>query len=123
MIWTFDDFLDRSGESVIEQWFAEIGSEAEAFIERRLKDMRPMRQWPEKWASRYKTTELIELRVTFKKVQYRPLGCYAPGPGFHFWLLAGAIEKGKIPRSDIETASRRRLMVLNGTARVKEHEF
>ena len=39
MIWTFDDLLDASGESVIEQWFGRIGVEAEAFIERRLKDM------------------------------------------------------------------------------------
>jgi len=121
MIWTFDDFIDSSGQSVIEQWFARIGAEAEAFIERRLRDMRPMREWPEKWASKYKGTDLIELRITFKKVQYRPLGCYAPQ--FHFWLLAGAIEKGKIPKSEIETASQRRKMVKNGTGRIREHEF
>lgn len=121
MIWTFDDFLDTSGESVIDQWFAGIGAEAEAFIERRLMDMRPMPLWPEKWASKYKGTQLIELRITFNKVQYRPLGCYAPG--YHFWLLAGAIEKGKIPRSDIETASRRRQMVLDGDAEIEEHDF
>jgi Phage derived protein Gp49-like (DUF891) len=121
MIWTFDDFIDRAGHSVIEQWFAQVGEEAEAFIERRLKDMRPMRTWPEKWASKYKGTDLIELRITFKRVQYRPLGCYAPE--FHFWLLAGAIEKGKIPKSDIETASARRKMVKNGTGSVREHEF
>ena len=121
MRWTFYDFVDSSGESVITQWFAEIGVEAEAYIERRLKDMMPVRQWREKWISKYKTTDLFELRITFNKVQYRPLGCYAPG--FCFWLLAGAIEKGKIPRSDIETASRRREAVLNGTARVEEHGF
>jgi len=121
MIWTFDDFLDDSGESVIDEWFAEIGVEVEAFIERRLKDMTPMRQWPEKWASKYKTTELIELRITFNKVQYRPLGCYAPN--FHFWLLLGAIEKGRIPRSDVETALRRRNLVLQDAARVRAHAF
>ena len=121
MLWTFDDFCDSSGESVIDAWFADIGVEAEAWIDRRLRDMRPLREWPEKWASKYKPTELIELRITFNKVQYRPLGCYAPG--FHFWLLAGAIEKGKIPRSDVETALRRMQLVLRGAARVKAHEF
>ena len=121
MIWTFDDFVDASGESVIEQWFLQIGEEAEAFIERRLKDMSPMRLWPEKWASKYKGTDLIELRITFRRVQYRPLGCYAPE--YHFWLLAGAIEKGKIPKSDIETAETRRKMVENGVRKVREHEF
>jgi hypothetical protein len=121
MIWIFDDFLDDSGESVIEEWFAKIGVEAEAFVERRLRDMASMKQWPLKWVSKYKTTDLIELRITFNKVQYRPLGCYAPG--YHFWLLAGAIEKGKIPSSDIETATHRRQMVLDGKATVKEHEF
>jgi hypothetical protein len=121
MRWTFDDFLDQSGESVIEQWYEEIGIEAQAFIERRLRDMMPIRLWREKWASKYRNTQLIELRITFNKVQYRPLGCYAPN--FHFWLLAGAIEKGSIPRSDVETAARRRQMVLDGSAKVKEHEF
>jgi len=121
MIWTFDDLLDASGESVIEQWFGRIGVEAEAFIERRLKDMGAQLRWSEKWASKYQNTDLIELRITFRKVQYRPLGCYAPR--YHFWLLAGAIEKGAIPRSDIETASRRRRMVLDGRAKVKPHEF
>ncbi|HUY26626.1 MAG TPA: hypothetical protein VMV27_04330 [Candidatus Binataceae bacterium] len=121
MIWTFDDFIDSSGQSVIEEWFARIGEEAEAFIERRLKDMRPMREWPEKWASKYKGTDLIELRITFKKVQYRPLGCYARQ--FHFWLLAGAIEKGKIRKSDLETAQQRRKIAMNDTGRIREHEF
>jgi Phage derived protein Gp49-like (DUF891) len=121
MTWTFDDFLDSSGESVIEEWFAEMGAEAEAFIDRRLKDMISLDPWPPKWVSKYKTTELIELRITFNKVQYRPLGCYAPGR--HFWLLAGAIEKGKIPASDIQTATRRRQMLLDGKATVKEHDF
>ncbi len=121
MKWTFDDFLHASGESVIEQWFVQIGDEPEAFIERRLRDMRPLRTWPEKWASKYKGIDLIELRITFKKVQYRPLGCYAPE--FHFWLLAGAIEKGKIPKSDIETATARKKMVEGGLGRIREHEF
>jgi hypothetical protein len=121
MAWNFDDFQDSSGESVIEEWFAEIGIEAEAFIERRLKDMMPMTRWPEKWASKYKNTQLVELRISFKRVQYRPLGCYAPNS--HFWLLAGAIEKGKIPASDIEKAQRRRQLVLEGKATVREHEF
>jgi len=121
MIWTFDDFIDASGESVIEQWFVQIGEEAEAFIERRLKDMRPLRTWPEKWASKYKGTDLIELRITFRKVQYRPLGCYAPE--FHFWLLAGTVEKGKILKSDIGTATTRKKMVERGISRIREHEF
>jgi len=120
-MWTFDDFLDASGKSVIEEWFEEIGVEAEAFIERRLRDMRPMPRWPEKWASKYTGTDLIELRITFNKVQYRPLGCYAPD--FHFWLLAGAIEKGTIPKSIVHTASHRKTMVENGIAKVREHEF
>jgi hypothetical protein len=121
MIWTFDEFQDDSGESVIEQWFAQIGIEAEAFIERRLRDMASQRHWREKWASKYKTTELIELRIAFNRVQYRPLGCYAPN--FHFWLLYGAIEKGRMPRSDIETALRRRDLAIQDPSRVRPHAF
>jgi hypothetical protein len=122
-IWTFYDFLDASGESVIEEWFTEIGLQAEAFIERRLRDMMPLRLWPEKWASKYKPTELIELRIAFNKVQYRPLGCYAPDIVFGFWLLKGTIEKGKIPSADITTALNRRKLLLDGKAEVKAHEF
>jgi hypothetical protein len=121
VIWTFDDFLDDSGKSVIEQWFIQIGVDAEAFIERRLRDIASQRRWSEKWASKYKTTELVELRISFHGIQYRPLGCYAPN--FHFWLLLGAIEKGRIPRSDIETASRRRDLALRDPSRIKPHAF
>jgi phage-related protein len=61
--------------------------------------------WPEKWISKYKTTDLFEFRIK-GRVQYRPLGAY--WGKLRYVLLAGAIEKGgKIPASDIETAKRR----------------
>jgi hypothetical protein len=121
MIWTFDDFLDDSGDSVIEQWFAEIGVEAEAAIDRRLRELAPQRLWREKWASTYQNTGLVELRISHNRVQYRPLGCYRPN--FHFWLLKGAIEKGRIRQADIETAMRRKNIALQDPSRVKRHAF
>jgi hypothetical protein len=78
---------------------------------------------PQKWASKYRGTEkLVELRIPFNKVQYRPLGIY--GPSRAFILLSGAIEKdGKIPTGIIESAVRRQKLLETGQANVREHRF
>jgi hypothetical protein len=65
--------------------------------------MRPMRIWPEKWFSAYKgRDDIYEIRITFKRVQYRPFGCYKPGGNWCFTLIGGTIEKDNaIPAGDL----------------------
>jgi hypothetical protein len=87
----------------------------------------PCRRWtrPDKWASLYRSWEpIIELRIPFARVQYRPLGVYSKNQRWTFVLLAGAIEKGgKIPRSDLQAADNRRKLLEAEPHRVRRHQF
>lgn len=118
--WTFYDFIEPSGRNAFREWRSSLPDEAQAFIEARILQMRGLRRWSDKWASKYRGAEgIIELRVTFNKVQYRPLGTHAPN--FSFILLGGGIEKGKIPPSVIAAVERRRVSWQQGNGYVREH--
>ena len=108
-VWTFYNFLDARGENVIKDWMNdEIPWEAKSHINIKLLYLRAMPTWPEKLASSYQGFPgIIELRFPYKRVQYRPLGCYGPQEK-QFTLLIGAIEKGgKIRKSILDTATER----------------
>ena len=123
MIWTIYDYVEPSGRVPFFEWLMGLSDEAQAWVDARLLQMAGMARWSEKWASKYKgTKKLIELRIPFNRVQYRPLGMYAPS--WSFVLLAGAIEKdGKIPRPTIEAAVRRQEALENGNGHVRRHRI
>jgi phage-related protein len=104
-IWTFLDYVEITGRNPIQDWLRGLPDDDRAKIDYRFQQMAGMERWPEKWISKYQTTELFEFRIK-GRVQYRPLGIYW---GRHVYiLLAGAIEKGdKIPKQDVETAEKR----------------
>ena len=106
--WQFYDYITDSGRNPFAEWLNLIPKDAQAFVDNRLLAMERLRKWSEKWASDYKGEDkIVELRITFNKVQYRPLGMYQPG--YKFVLLNGAIEKGgRIPRTDLDSAARHR---------------
>jgi hypothetical protein len=82
----------------------------------------PLSAWSEKWISKYRGTELFELRISGKKVEYRPLGTYF-GKGV-FVILAGAIERGdKLKKSDVETAEQRLRRLKGDSRHARAHEF
>src|ERR1700676_5390304 len=97
--------------------------EDRAKIDYRLIQMAAMQPpWPEKWISKYQTTELFEFRITGNRVQYRPFGVY--WGKLRYVLLAGAIEKGdKIPRSDVETAEGRWSALRKDASHAVVHQF
>lgn len=80
-------------------------------------------KWSEKWASDLKGWKgLNELRISYRKVPYRPL--FTPAQDKHIILLCGSIEQnGKLPRSDLEKAERRRKEWLENPSRVARHRF
>ena len=88
-----------------------------------LLEMRPRRIWPEKWFSAYKgRDDIYEIRITFKRVQYRPFGCYGPGKNWSFTIIGGSIEKDdEIPASDLTILEARMNAVTWRT--VREHTF
>ena len=105
------------------EWQAGLPLEARARIDARLLQMVGLQNWSEKWISKYKTTDKIyELRIPFNKVQYRPLGVYAPGRSFI--LVEGAIEKGgKIPRGNLARAEKRRKLLKSEPHYVRKHRY
>ncbi len=122
-IWTILDFVGPGGKCPFFEWQAGLPLDAQAQIDARLLQMTGLLRWPEKWVSKYKTTEKIyELRIPFNKVQYRPLGVYAQGRTFI--LVEGAIEKGgKIPASTLARAERRQKLLVKEPHHVREHRY
>ncbi len=122
-IWTILDFVDPGGNCPFFKWQSELPSSAQAQIDARLLQMAGLMRWPYKWISKYKTTEKIfELRIPFNKVQYRPLGVYAPGRTFI--LVEGAIEKdGKIPANTLARAEKRQRLLEKEPNHVQEHRY
>jgi len=122
-LWTFLDYVETSGRNPIRKWLDGLPEGDRAKVDYRLLQMAAMSPpWPEKWISKYRTTDLFEFRITGHGVQYRPLGTYWGKS--RYVLLAGAIEKGgKIPRSDVETAKRRLNDLHKDPAHAVIHQF
>ncbi len=122
-LWTFFDYVEKSGRNPIREWLDGIPDGNRAKIDYRLTQMAAMRPpWPEKWVSKYQTTELFEFRITGDRVQYRPLGVY--WGKLRYVLLAGAIEKGgKLPKSDVEAAERRLSDLRKDPSHAVVHQF
>lgn len=122
-VWTFFDYVEKSGRNPIREWLRDLPDEDQAKIDYRLLQMAGMpHPWPEKWISKYRTTALFEFRITGNRVQYRPLGIY--WGKLNYILLAGAIEKGdKIPARDIETAEHRLASLLKDASHAVIHQF
>jgi Phage derived protein Gp49-like (DUF891) len=121
-LWTFYDYVELTGSNPIREWLDGIQDEACAKIDYRLLQMAGEPIWRDKWISRYRgTKDLYEFRITCNNVQYRPLGTYFGK--MKYIILAGAIEKGKIPKSDIDTAERRLANARKNEAHIVEHKF
>jgi phage-related protein len=122
-LWTFLDYVEKSGRNPIREWLDDLSDEDRAKIDYRLIQMAAMRPpWPEKWVSKYQATDLFEFRITGNRVQHRPLGVY--WGKLRYVLLKGAMEKGdKIPRADIETAQERLNNLRRDPTHVVIHQF
>ncbi len=122
-IWTILDFIEPGGKCPFFEWQSGLPLDAQAHIDARLLQMVGLQQWPEKWISKYKTTKRIyELRIPFNKIQYGPLGVYAPSRTFI--LVEGAIERGdKIPTSALARAERRQRLLAKEPHHVREHRY
>ena len=122
--WTFDEYIERSGDAPFSDWLESLDPNAQAFVDNRLLIMTGLARWPEKWASSYRGAKgLVELRITFNKVQYRPLGIYSPWRRLCFVLLGGATEKGKIRRGVIRTMIDRQTKVEEDSTYVRRYKL
>jgi hypothetical protein len=124
--WSFYDYYEGD-VNCLTTWFQSLDPSVRDDVADKLRAMllamRPRRIWPEKWFSAYKGRDNIyEIRITFKKVQYRPFGCYRPGGNWGFTLIGGSIEKGdEIPASALTVLEARMNAITWRT--VREHTF
>jgi hypothetical protein len=125
-IWTFVDYVEESGRNPFAEWLRrEIPPEAAVAINGRFTAMRGMERWPDKWVSDYQGyVGILEARIPYDKVQYRPLFMYSIAVRRQLVLLSGAIERnGKIRRALLDAASNRREILLKEPGRVERHRF
>src|SRR3954471_10651433 len=96
-IWSFVDYVEASGRNPIAEWLADdVPPEARTAINGRFLQMRGMARWPDKWVSDYVGyPKILEARISWNNVQYRPLFMYSTTVRHQVVLLAGAIEKGR----------------------------
>jgi len=115
--------MEPSGRVPFYEWLKGLPPDAQAFIDARILQMAGLQQWSGKWISKYRGTDKIfELRITHKKVQYRPLGIYAPNRVFI--LLAGAVEKdSKLPKETVAAAIRRQKLLELEPDHVRPHRI
>jgi hypothetical protein len=122
--WTFYDFLDgRCERNLIRDWLDSVPAKASAKIDARILIMRLLPSWPPQYVSALKGwPELYELRVVSAGSQYRPIFFYGPGRG-EVTLVHGTVEKGKLPRRELEYADGNRKLAQTNRRRITEHLF
>lgn len=92
--WTFKVYICEDGANEIEGWLADLPPKVRAKIRARFSYLAITRIWIKKYAEKLKGYEnIIEIKITYQNIQYRPLGCCGPGPR-EFTLLMPAKERG-----------------------------
>jgi Phage derived protein Gp49-like (DUF891) len=121
----FFDFIDGGGENVILRWLNGLPVAARAQIQAHIRMLEkvqiPSRRDMKKLMG-YR--DLIELRITFMKVQYRPIGFAGPAAR-QFTILAGATERDSaFAPPDVCKTALKRLAIVRGdpTRRTRVHE-
>ena len=109
---------------MIRQWMDsdEVPLEAAVKIDTRILFLADLPVWPPQYVSAITGwPDLLELRVVYAGNQYRPLGFY--GPGYEFTIVHAAVEKRKLPRHVLVTATERMNIVRSDRRRSCAHEF
>lgn len=126
--WTFKVFRNYSGDDTFEQWILSQSAEAEEKIRGLIKRLSnaDIRLWIRPYFSPL-DGPLRELIIKTKDKQYRPIGCFGPGPQV-FTLLIGATKESKKrktiwnPSNAIETAKKRHKLVFEDKRYVGEYK-
>lgn len=114
--WTFRAFVKPNGDDAFEDWISGLDNvDAEERIRALIKRLSnsDITSWVRPhFDILHGHKHIHEIIVKTKNRQYRPLGCFGPGPQV-FTLLVGASKKEKIwsPPNAIETAEKRYRLV------------
>ncbi len=107
--WTFFDYKEASGRVPFNDWYLCQAVAVRAHIDDKLLYLASRREWNEKLFKKLQGEDgLYELRIHFKKVEYRPIVCKHPSVAKSFVLLAGATEQNDrlVPSGVLGTAAR-----------------
>lgn len=129
-IWTVRAFVSGGGRSVIEEWYAEQSATVRAAFDAAFRHLihQPASNWVRPYIGTLKRDcdGLVEIRFKADSVQHRPIGCFGPGQGHQFTILAFAIEKDRkfVPPNVCKTALKRQDEVIKDAAgRSIQHNF
>lgn len=125
--WVFLDYIAPDGENVVEAWQKSIGGGATAKFLSRIQYLRSSGDFMRPaWGKLSGDCDgLYEIRFEYKKVQYRPLCCFGPGPK-QVTILAGATKKSdktgqRFDPSNACAAAHRRMQDYRDEGRTREH--
>lgn len=115
---------NSNGEGIFSKWLQGFNDEVQAVINTRILQMAGMGKWSDKWVSSLiDYPKLFEIRITYKKVQYRPLFCYGPKQK-SLTLLGGAVEKGgKLHRPTLDGALKKIELIKNDERWIHEYDY
>jgi hypothetical protein len=116
--WKLKVYISQRGSDVIDEWLESLPVDARARIRTHFAFLVTLKDWRRPYAAklRGKTYDTIwEIRISWNKIQYRPLGCFGPEADY-FTLLIGAIERSTgifEPRNAPEIAKERCIQINN----------
>ncbi len=123
--WSFRDYVNERGDNLIHAWLQTLSQKAKAKINVRIQYLEAVPVFDPQYVSALSGyPDLLELRVVFSGVQYRPIACYGPAQR-EVTLLFGATERGDRfdPPTACDIALRRRSEILADRRRTVEHDL
>lgn len=123
-IWSFKVFVRLNGRDTFEEWITSIDVDAQERIRAMIRRLSVMRRWERPhFAALRGHKNIYEIIVKTKDRQYRPLGCFGPGPQI-FTLLIGASKKGRVwsPANAKKTAEKRRQLIYKDRRYLDEYQ-
>jgi len=112
-IWSFKVFVKLNGRDTFDEWITLLNVEAQERIRAMIRRLSVMKRWEKPYFALLRGhRDIGEIRVKANNIQYRPLGCFGPGPHV-FTLLVGARKKMNVwsPPSAIKTAEKRQKLI------------
>ncbi len=124
-IWSFKVFLKLNGRDTFHGWITSLDADAEEKIRATIKLLSITKVWSRPhFAKLYGHDNIYEIIIKGKDKQYRPLGCYGPGPQI-FTLLIGASKKDKVwtPPNAKYTAEKRCKLVYEDRRCIDDYQL
>ncbi len=126
--WTFLDYIGSTGRNYFQDWLEKkVPLNAQVAINTRLEFLMLLDEdelkRPYIGTLNQECKGLIEIRIEFKGVQYRPIACF--GPERHqVTILAGAVERdSKFVPKDVCKIALERKKHINEKGRTDEHSY